>query len=253
MKNDMKTALERRIEISNLVGKNGKMHVDELVDEFNVTGATIRADLRFLEQNGYIVRSHGYALVNKTVFSNLKSTYSETAKLDFVGSAISKMIEPNDTIFIHSNKFIRTALDAIKDFKNTTIVSNDLRLVNKFINVESCKFFMTGGQVKSDMKLNGAQTINSLKQYRFNKAFVFVDGFDSKLGLFAKNENDSELIRALLEISGKVIVVVSSSVFESNSPFWVCENNSIDVVISEGEISPTAIDTMEFNNVKVIN
>lgn len=257
MKNDMKTSLERRLEIANLVGLNGKMHVDQLAETFNVTGATIRADLRFLEQNNYIIRSHGYALVNKVAFAKLASNKGAEENngysiVDFMGNAISNFIQPNDSIFIHSNKFIRQALETIQDFKNTTVLSNDLRLVNKFINVDTAKFFMTGGCLGSEMKFIGTQMINNLRQHRFNTSFIFIDGFNSKLGIFSKSENDAELIKILCEISERIVVVSDSACFSSNSPFWVCETNSIDAVITEGQIPQEVIDAMELNNVKII-
>ncbi|EEZ6660258.1 TPA: DeoR family transcriptional regulator, partial [Escherichia coli] len=53
----MKSAIERRMEIANLVGVRGKVSVGDLTEYFGVSGATIRTDLRFLESMGHIVRS----------------------------------------------------------------------------------------------------------------------------------------------------------------------------------------------------
>lgn len=44
----MKSAIERRMEIANLVGVRGKVSVGDLAEYFGVSGATIRTDLRFL-------------------------------------------------------------------------------------------------------------------------------------------------------------------------------------------------------------
>ncbi|MGT5325568.1 DeoR family transcriptional regulator [Escherichia coli] len=56
----MKSAIERRMEIANLVGVRGKVSVGDLTECFGVSGATIRTDLRFLESMG--------ALLNKSDF-----------------------------------------------------------------------------------------------------------------------------------------------------------------------------------------
>ncbi|HHH6346209.1 TPA: DeoR family transcriptional regulator [Escherichia coli] len=53
----MKSAIERRMEIANLVGVRGKVSVGDLTEYFGVSGATIRTDLRFLESMGHIARS----------------------------------------------------------------------------------------------------------------------------------------------------------------------------------------------------
>ncbi|WP_038930035.1 DeoR family transcriptional regulator, partial [Yersinia pestis] len=58
----MKAAIERRMEIFNIVTQQGKARVEDLAERFNVSSVTIRSDLSFLEKNGYIVRSHGSAI-----------------------------------------------------------------------------------------------------------------------------------------------------------------------------------------------
>ena len=69
----MKSAIERRMEIANLVGVRGKVSVGDLTEYFGVSGATIRTDLRFLESMGHIVRSNGYVILNKGVIANFSA------------------------------------------------------------------------------------------------------------------------------------------------------------------------------------
>ncbi|WJL42657.1 DeoR family transcriptional regulator [Escherichia coli] len=69
----MKSAIERRMEIANLVGVRGKVSVGDLAEYFGVSGATIRTDLRFLESMGHIVRSNGYVILNKGVIANFSA------------------------------------------------------------------------------------------------------------------------------------------------------------------------------------
>ncbi|EMM3976007.1 DeoR/GlpR transcriptional regulator, partial [Proteus mirabilis] len=58
----MKAAVERRMEILDMVNQQGKTRVEDLAELFKVSSVTIRSDLSFLEKNGYIVRSHGAAI-----------------------------------------------------------------------------------------------------------------------------------------------------------------------------------------------
>lgn len=74
----MKTTVERRMEIANLVGVRGKFSVNELSEYFCVSGATIRTDLRFLESMGYVVRSNGYVLLNKGAISRFVQPKDQT-------------------------------------------------------------------------------------------------------------------------------------------------------------------------------
>lgn len=43
----MKSAIERRMEIVNVVNLEGKARVEDLAEKFNVSSVTIRSDLSF--------------------------------------------------------------------------------------------------------------------------------------------------------------------------------------------------------------
>lgn len=255
----MTTALERRMEIANLVGVRGKIHVDELAEYFNVTGATIRADLRFLDDNGYIVRSHGYALVNRDVLSRL--AMSTTSKMrrkvsdfgELIASSVYSMLEDRSTIFVDSSPLLRKSLRHLSDFKASTIVTRDLNLVQSLPQVKDSKFFVTGGRVNTDyMKMTGSHMLSSLKRYRFNTVIVHVESFNTKLGAFTQSEFDADMIRLLCEVSEKMVIVVESDAFNHNDAFWACDPSSIDTVITDYNLDDETEESLALNNVKII-
>ena len=53
---------ERRRKILDLVEKQARVTVDELVNRFGVSAVTVRGDLDALSQSGAVIRSHGGAL-----------------------------------------------------------------------------------------------------------------------------------------------------------------------------------------------
>ena len=52
---------KRRQDIIHYLMKNGIVSVNHLIEIMKESPATIRRDLTFLEENGYISRSRGYA------------------------------------------------------------------------------------------------------------------------------------------------------------------------------------------------
>ena len=54
--------LKRRLDIAEIVRKNGEIKVDDLAEMLAVSGVTIRNDLNYLEQQGYLKRSFGGAI-----------------------------------------------------------------------------------------------------------------------------------------------------------------------------------------------
>ena len=58
-------ARERKEAVLIYLKQHKKANIQELVDEFQVTGATIRTDLRELEKAGMVIRTHGGAGLNQ--------------------------------------------------------------------------------------------------------------------------------------------------------------------------------------------
>lgn len=80
-------SFERRNKIIQLVNEQGTVLVQDLAGVFAASEATIRADLRFLEQKGVVTRFHGGAAKimsgnseTETRKSGLKSDFSSPAR-----------------------------------------------------------------------------------------------------------------------------------------------------------------------------
>lgn len=54
--------LKRRLKIAEIVATQGEIKVDDLSAQLGVSGVTIRGDLSYLEQQGYLKRSFGGAI-----------------------------------------------------------------------------------------------------------------------------------------------------------------------------------------------
>lgn len=254
----MITSLERRLETVNLVGLNGKMHVNELAAYFNVTGATIRADLRFLDDNGFIARAHGFALVKREVLSELLNSQKKEKQDDysfseFVADAIYSELEEVNTIFLDCSPIIRNAVSQLDNLKHATVVTRDLNLVQYLPQINDANFFVTGGKVDTkQMKMTGSHVLSSLRNYRFKKALIHVDSVTSS-GVFSDNEFDAELIKLLCELSEQVIIVNDSTMFNSNCAFWSCECSEISTVITDSNVSKNTVESLRAYGIKILN
>ncbi|GEM_PF-6457441 len=269
----MKSAIERRMEIANIVGLQGKAHVDELSRLFNVSGSTIRGDLRFLEQGGFIIRSHGIAIINKgqvskfsaksqteggqhnreTTFEHENVKGTSTPFTQSIGGLLQELLKPNDTVYLDGNNMIQQAMKMIPDLDPMVVMTNDISLMGDLIQHKNMKVIMSGGIVEPEtMKFVGSQVLSNLKRYRFNKSIIKVDGFNKKLGFFAQSEFEADVAKLLCELSEEVIVVTESKELINSNTFWIGDINIIDTLITDEGISQSYIDCFEANSVKVI-
>lgn len=61
-------AEERQEKLLSILREKRKVAVSEMCEVFNVSGATIRADLRQLEEAGMLTRTHGGAVLRTGQF-----------------------------------------------------------------------------------------------------------------------------------------------------------------------------------------
>ncbi|EBK1959666.1 DeoR/GlpR transcriptional regulator [Salmonella enterica] len=240
----MKSAIERRMEIANLVGVRGKVSVGELIDYFGVSGATIRTDLRFLESMGHIVRSNGYVILNKGVIASFSAESRSRNEPVIVRHAVSaeesintspsadgggweqKLTEVigslEQSLFIGAGALTRHWAQ-IQKWDSGLILTNDIQLVtSRLFPVSGMTVIMPGGIVNSEqMMFEGGKTEENLKEYRVENAIIEVDNFVPEEGFFAAHENDVRFLRTLRTIAKKLILIVRNENLSQIASFWI--------------------------------
>ena len=112
---------------------------------------------------------------------------------------------------------------------------------------------LPGGIVNPEsMTLTGSQVEASLRRYRFNKAIISIDGFNTQMGYFVKSEFAADIIRVVAEISQEVILVVSANVLNDSSSFWVGDKNMASTVITEQHLDNQVRTELEKSGVTVL-
>ncbi|GAM68615.1 transcriptional regulatory protein yciT [Vibrio sp. JCM 19236] len=89
----------RQNEIVQIVNDRKRVQVTELSEIIGVSGVTIRQDLNFLEQQGYLKRVHGAA----TALQNDDIDHRLEVRFDIKQTLANKaadLVEPNETVLI---------------------------------------------------------------------------------------------------------------------------------------------------------
>ncbi len=252
----MKTAVERRNEIVELVNATGKARVEDLASRFNVSSVTIRSDLSFLEKNGYIVRSHGTAIPNSGLIAELsvheKRRHNAEGKA-ILGEAAAKLIEDGDTVILDSGTTTLEIARGLSNMESVVVMTNGLDVAMELSSKTGIEVLMTGGVLrKNAMSFAGAQSEAGLKNHRFDKVFLGVDGFDLKAGITTYNEQEASLNRLMCELSDKVIAVADSSKFGKRSCHMIRDFNAIDTLITDSDIPEEYLKELRNQGVNVV-
>lgn len=237
----MRSTVERRDSIIQIIQKNGKVRVDKLSDKFDVSSVTIRNDLDFLEKKGIVHRTHGGALLRKNVYED--PSLEEKQQLyrkekQRIGEKAVELIKDGDSILLDSGTTAMEIAQRLNGKKNLTVMTNAINLALKFGNMESMSVMLTGGLLrKESFSLVGPEAEATISNYYFDKLFLGVDGLDIKFGLTTPNPMEAQLNRIMVERAQQVIAITDSSKFGRHSFSYICDVDVISTLITDTNIS----------------
>ena len=122
--------LERQEEILDILNKNKSATVEELAAELFVSGATIRRDLRAMEKQGLIKRSHGGAMPFKSSAEEsafaIREQENIIAKKTIANLAV-RLIKNGDSVFIDSSSTTGLIIPMLNNYQYLSVTTTGLR------------------------------------------------------------------------------------------------------------------------------
>ena len=137
--------LKRRLDIAEIVRKNGEIKVDDLAEMLAVSGVTIRNDLNYLEQQGYLKRSFGGAIYTAQAGAPVAMTREAPAVRDKaleteMARQVAAQIEDGETLFLGQGSILRKVIPFLANREEHCLLLNDLghvALAQEFLNGET--------------------------------------------------------------------------------------------------------------------
>ena len=203
-----------------------KKHIDvsTLSSMLSVTEVTIRKDLEKLESEGFIIKTHGGAILNGDHTNNISSAvdihpaaqYDENKST--IGTIAAHLIKEGEYIFVGPGTTCYYVALALKDKKNINIVTNNISVVNALANNSSINVIVTGGNLQGNsMTLTGEVAINMLEGIFIDKAIISVTGVHIDNGYTISNMDDINIYRTIINISKELIIVADGTKFDKTS------------------------------------
>nr|WP_277674460.1 DeoR/GlpR family DNA-binding transcription regulator [Piscibacillus halophilus] len=212
---------ERKNKICIYVQNNHRASVHELCNEFDVSESTIRRDLKELEDEKLLRRTHGGAISLESV--NFEPTVTEKAdRFLEEKKAISKqaatLIREGDTILIDSGTTTLELIDEVKHFTSLTVVTNSVSHADLLKESPHIEVIVPGGRLRHETQaLVGPLTDRALGLLNFDKAFIGTNGIDLNQGLTTPNLIESATKHKMIQQAKQAILLVDHSKFNKIS------------------------------------
>ncbi|NIV35091.1 MAG: DeoR family transcriptional regulator, partial [Anaerolineae bacterium] len=167
---------ERREATARMVAQQGSVRVADLAAQFAVNPATIRRDLRALEEEGAVRRVHGGAVAVEQVKPEAASIRAETPEAR-IGQAVAEMVADGETVFLGPGRLPLAVACSLTAHSRLTIVSNGLEVAHWVATHTPHTLIVTGGQAEGhDLGLGGQLARSALSSLRANRLILELGG-----------------------------------------------------------------------------
>ena len=233
--------------------KQEKLVISEEAKLLNVSEMTIRRDLLLFESSGFLLRTHGGAILRtgqKDVLFPLDSGNENKVK---IGTATLAFVKPNQTIMIGPGtttlQFARQL--ALTDI-SLTVVTNSLPIAAVLFKT-NIQVMILGGALRSNsIDLVGPITEKILDEFYIDILFNGCDGASSDEGFFTIDMNLATMERKSVQKSEKVIILTESHKFQKRSFVKFASLNEVSTVITDKQLASKDKANLEKNNITTI-
>ena len=244
--------LDERLEkILEILKNEKKVKVTDLAEKFDVSEVIIRKNLKRLEQEGKLKRTHGGAILLKELAHS--STLEErvinrTKPKEIIARKIIENIQSGETVFFDITSINYIAAEYLANSqKEITLITNMPSITTHFNKNSKISIIMIGGEYKEIGGNVGIEAINYIKKYNVDKAFVGSAGIDLEAGKVMNFEaNDGNTKKEIMNISKKIFLateyrklgILGNYKFSNLSDFdtFICEKDKKDFLESYKKI-----------------
>ncbi len=249
---------ERRNLILKEIQENKKVFVNELSRRFSVSEETIRRDLEKLDQDGFVKKGYGGAVLNEDYGTdlpfNMRYKINPEGKTR-IASLVVKEIDNGDHIFMDASStsvFISRAIKK-KEYDKLTIITNSIENAVVMGVEPGIDILMTGGALRYEsMSLMGGRAVDAISQYHTNKAVISCNGIDLERGITDGNDEVVSVKQAVIDASDRVILAVDSEKFGRISFAQICPLSRIDTLVTDKRPEEKWIKLCEDLNVRLV-
>ena len=254
-KKELIFAEERKKMILDLLKENKKLLVPELCSHFAVSPATIRNDLRELESEGLLKRTHGGALSNNKAGYEPDS-YQKGVRCLEEKQAIARfaagLVEDGDTIAVDTGTTTLEFVKLLREKKNLTVVTNDIAISRYLEDYCDANIILAGGIIRKNFHCTvGSIALQSLEELYVDKAFMGTNGLTVEKGLTTPDINQAQVKKAIIRIASETIVLCDSSKIGGFAFAQVIPVTQIDRIITDNGIDKKDLKAFEEKEIQV--
>jgi DeoR family transcriptional regulator of aga operon len=250
---------ERLNALLEILGERGRIEVDEISEQLQVSGATIRRDLDHLAEQQLLTRTRGGAVAHAVAYDlplRYKTVRHAEEKLR-IARAAADLVSPGAVVGLNggttTTEVARTLVTRSEGDAAITVVTNALNIANELAVRPQVKLVVTGGVARAQSyELMSPLAEKILGDLSLDITFLGVDAIDPAAGASAHHEGEAAINRLLAERASKVVIVADSSKIGARAFASICSTPEVDVLITDTDADDDDVKRFRERGVDVV-
>jgi len=214
---------------------NKKVSVASLAEELGVSMETVRRDLKVMEDHGLLRRIHGGAVPvvgeqDRPLHERTRMAAREKSRI--AGLSVP-LLKAGMTVFLDTGTTTLALARELSRVAQLTVFTNSIDVALIVSQQNRHRVHVVSGALRSnDNALLGYDTLDAVRRYSFDIAFMGVAAIHRDAGLMDYEDHEAELRRVLVGQSRSSVVLADYSKFGKKARIHTLPLRAIDILVT---------------------
>jgi DeoR family transcriptional regulator, aga operon transcriptional repressor len=246
---------DRMAAILEHLAEAGSVDVARISADLSVSPATLRRDLKALQEQGLLVRTHGGAVASGVGFE-LPLRHREARRQPqkrAIGRLAASLVPEGAVVGMTGGTTATEVARALKNDAGITVVTNALNIAADLVLRPSMRIVVVGGAARhASYAPVGPAAESMIERYHLDVSFIGVDGLTVGEGCSTYDELEAHTDHAFISRARRTVVIADSSKLGKRTFARICRTDEIGDLVTDADADPGFLNDLRDAGVNVL-
>lgn len=246
---------DRMAAILEHLAEAGSVDVARISADLSVSPATLRRDLKALQEQGLLVRTHGGAVASGVGFE-LPLRHREARRQPqkrAIGRLAASLVPEGAVVGMTGGTTATEVARALKNDAGITVVTNALNIAADLVLRPSMRIVVVGGAARhASYELVGPAAESMIERYHLDVSFIGVDGLTVGEGCSTYDELEAHTDHAFISRARRTVLIADSSKLGKRTFARICRTDEIGDLVTDADADPGFLNDLRDAGVNVL-
>ncbi len=233
---------ERHQRIRNLLDTFGRISVDRITAEMDVSRETVRRDLLDMEAKGELRRVRGGAIA---IDAESEAPFAERSQIRvqekrMIAKLAATLVHSGQSLFLDAGSTTTILAEELSALNGLTIITNSLEAAQKLQNPTgerlNNRVVLVGGDMASNPACTcGELAINEIARYHLDFALLSPYSFNLEQGAASYEPREAEIARAMTLHADRTVILADHTKLGVKGKIGYCPVERVDTLVVDSQ------------------